>query len=201
MSAVSSHRPWSVDEFFAWQDRQGERYELVDGFPHPLRMMTGASNAHDDVVVNLIAELRIRLRGTGCRPFTADGSVETGPNRIRQPDVGIDCGPRDPKGRQAGAEAAIFEVLSPSMRAVDLLVKDGEYRRLPTLRHLIYVEITSAEILHWSRTGADSEWALEVLKGLDAVLRLGAFDIVLSLRDVYDGLELGEPIADRAASL
>ncbi len=48
-------RPWTTDEFFAWQETQPERYELVDG--HPLKMMAGALNVHDDIVVNLIATL------------------------------------------------------------------------------------------------------------------------------------------------
>jgi hypothetical protein len=26
-------RSWTVDEFFAWQEQQSERYELVDGLP------------------------------------------------------------------------------------------------------------------------------------------------------------------------
>jgi len=46
---------------FAWQERQPERYELVDGFP--IRMMAGAKNVHDDIVVNVLAELRNQLRG------------------------------------------------------------------------------------------------------------------------------------------
>ncbi len=37
-------RRWTVEEFFAWQETQPERYELVDGFP--IRMMAGAKNVH-----------------------------------------------------------------------------------------------------------------------------------------------------------
>src|ERR1700704_5271862 len=56
--------PWTIEEFFAWQDKQPERYELVDGFP--VRMMAGAKNVHDDIVVNVRAELRNQLRGGAC---------------------------------------------------------------------------------------------------------------------------------------
>ncbi len=93
-------KPWTVDQFFAWQARQTERYELVSGVP--VRMMAGAGNVHDDIVVNLLAELRGQLRGSGCRPFTDDGSLETLPGQIRRPDVGVDCGQRDPDGMKAG---------------------------------------------------------------------------------------------------
>jgi hypothetical protein len=50
------------DEFLAWQERQDRLYELVDGVPVlPLKMMTGASQAHDRVVVNIIASLAPRI--------------------------------------------------------------------------------------------------------------------------------------------
>ena len=80
-------KPWTIDAFFAWQERQAERYELVGGFP--LRMMAGTRNVHDDIVVNVLAEMRRQLRGGPCRPFTADGSVETLPGQIRRPGLGV----------------------------------------------------------------------------------------------------------------
>ena len=64
------HRTWTLEEFFAWQEGQPDRYELVDGYP--LKMMAGAKNVHDDIVVNFVGELRDQVRGTGCRPFTGD---------------------------------------------------------------------------------------------------------------------------------
>ena len=48
-------RQWTIAEFFTWQDKQPERYELVDGFP--VRMMAGAKNVHDDIVVNVLTDL------------------------------------------------------------------------------------------------------------------------------------------------
>ena len=33
------HRNWTFEEFFAWQEGQPDRYELVDGYP--LKMMAG----------------------------------------------------------------------------------------------------------------------------------------------------------------
>src|SRR5260370_41695970 len=110
-------RRWTVEEFFAWQERQPERYELVDGFP--MRMMAGAKNVHDDIVVNVLAELRNQLRGGGCRPFTSDGSVETKPGQIRRPDVGVDFGRRDPNATKATSPRGVVEVLSPTTQHSD----------------------------------------------------------------------------------
>ncbi len=73
--------PWTIDQFFDWQTRQPERYELVSGFP--IRMMAGARNVHNDIVINLLDELRARLRGGGCRPFNGDSSMY----QPQEPDV------------------------------------------------------------------------------------------------------------------
>ena len=104
--------PWTIDRFFAWQARQPDRYELVGGFP--VRMMAGARNVHDDITVNLLAELRGQLRGSGCRPFTGDGAIETLPNQIRRPDAGVDCGQRDPDAMKAALPRMVAEILSPA---------------------------------------------------------------------------------------
>jgi hypothetical protein len=49
-------KAWTIEDFFAWQELQEARYELVDG--QPLELMAGAGNVHDDIVVNLIAAFR-----------------------------------------------------------------------------------------------------------------------------------------------
>jgi Uma2 family endonuclease len=122
---------WTVEQFFEWQARQTERYELVDGFP--VRMMPGARNVHDDIVVNLLAELRGQLRGSGCRPFTSDGSIETLPGQIRRPDIGVDCGRRDPNGVKAALPRMVAEVLSPTTRDFDSYDKRAEYELVDSL--------------------------------------------------------------------
>ena len=68
----------SEEEFFAWQEKQERLYELVDGLPVlPLKMMTGASQAHDRALVNIIAALGNQLRGGPCRPTTDILAVRT----------------------------------------------------------------------------------------------------------------------------
>ena len=92
----------------------------------PLEMTAGAKNVHDDIVVNLVIELGTRLRGGPCRPITGDGSVERRPGQIRRPDVGVDCGARDPNGTKAALPKLVVEVLSPSARDFDTVAKLDE---------------------------------------------------------------------------
>lgn len=177
--------PMSVDVFFAWQDAQAERYELVAGVP--VRMMAGARNVHDDIVVNVLALLRAALRGTGCRPFTGDGSVETLPGQIRRPDVGVDCGPRDPDALKAAEPRVVVEVLSPSTRDFDAFEKVAEYRTLRTLDHILLIEPNAAEIRLWSRD-ADRTWVEARILGLDGLVALTALGIALPASEIYDGV-------------
>jgi Uma2 family endonuclease len=182
----TSRRGWNVDEFFAWQETQAERYELVDGFP--LRLMAGARNVHDDIVVNVLAELRNQLRGTGCRPFTGDGSVETEPGQIRRPDIGVDCGHRDPNGLKASSPRLIAEVLSPTTGDFDTIGKLEEYKTIATLDRILIVEPNAPEVVVWSRE-ADRTWRKSIGSGFDARIDMPEIGVTLALADIYDGVE------------
>lgn len=178
-------RRWSVQEFFAWQERQDERYELVDGVPP--RLPAGARNVHDDIVVNLVAEFRTRLRGTPCRPFTGDGSVETVPGQIRRPDLGVDCGPRDPTGLTAAEPRLVVEVLSPSTRDFDAFNELGEYKTVASLAVILLIEPNAPEIAVWRRD-TDGAWQRRLVAGLSETINLSELGMSLALADVYDGV-------------
>ncbi|MGD0102440.1 MAG: Uma2 family endonuclease [Rhodopila sp.] len=179
-------KPWTIDQFFAWQNRQNEGYELVGGFP--VRMIAGARNVHDDIVVNLLAELRGQLRGSGCRPFTGDGSIETLPGQIRRPDTGVDCGARDPNGLQAALPRLVAEVLSPSSRDFDTFEKLAEYQQVGSLDYIMVVEPNAPEVVVWSR-GAGRAWVRQVVEGLDHEVDMPAIGVTLKLAEIYDGVE------------
>ena len=87
--ASPKFKEMTPDEFLIWNLSQDERYELVDGFPVPLRSMAGASDSHDSIVINLIAALKTQLRGSDCRPSTSDKALTTSIKRVRRPDVTI----------------------------------------------------------------------------------------------------------------
>jgi hypothetical protein len=94
-------RRWTVDEFFAWQERQEDLYELVDGTP--LKLMVCVRSVHNVVVVNVVASLHLQLRGKDCRPFTGESSIESFSGQIRRPDTGVDCGKPDPNAYKAAS--------------------------------------------------------------------------------------------------
>lgn len=179
-------RRWTVEAFFAWQEKQSERYELVGGLP--VRMMAGAKNVHDDIVVNILVALGNQLRGGGCRPFTGDGSIETLPGQIRRPDLGVDCGRRDPNGLKAALPRLVVEVLSPSTRDFDTFEKLAEYRSVASLDYVMVAEPNAADVVLWRRT-ADRDWERRAIVGLDETVDLPDLGVALPLRDIYEGVQ------------
>lgn len=186
--AEPQRRSMTPEEFFAWQLDQEERYELVDGVPVPLRGMTGASDAHDAVAVNILGLLWNQLRGGPCRVATADTAVRTSIRGIRRPDVTVECAPIDRTSYEAHAPKLVVEVLSPSTRQMDRIRKVEEYKRLPTLTGIMLVEPGLAQVLVLRRDGA--EWRDEAYAGLHAVVPLPEIGASLTLRDLYEGVPL-----------
>lgn len=180
-------RRMTIEEFFDWERAQDEKCELVRGIP--FQMMTGASRQHDRIVVNLIAELRTRLRGKPCAPFTSDTAVRTGPDSIRRPDAGVDCGPFEPDGQMASEPTLVVEVLSPSTHVFDLFEKTDEYRTVPSIAYILLVEPNEPRVMLRERT-ADGGWLHHLLEGADEAVDLPGLGIRLPLAELYADVPL-----------
>lgn len=183
----------TVDEFLIWRQSQEGTWEFVDGSPrrkfaNPLNMMAGGTINHALVAANVISALRPRLRGGPCVPMGSDLAVRNLQNGVRQPDVIVECGRWQGKDVAAREPRAIFEVLSPSTRGTDLIRKADEYRRLPSVQHLVILEADLRRALVWTRD-ADG-WTLEELTNADAVLKLPYIGTELPLSEVYEDIDL-----------
>ena len=128
-----------------------------------------------------------QLRGGPCRPFTGDGSVETFPGQIRRPDLGIDCGRRNPNGFQAAEPRLVMEVLSPGTRDFDTFEKLGEYKSVESLDHIVFIEPDEALVVHWMR-GSDRRWHRHDSAGLATTLEIPDLGVRLALGEIYDGV-------------
>lgn len=181
----------TADEFLLWQRSQDRNYELVDGFPVlPLKAMTGASRAHDRIVVRILAQLLRQLEGGRCEPTTDDIAVRTPAGDIRRPDVTVECGGRDPKGSTAMEPRLVVEVLSPSTMNYDRVRKLDESRTIPSLAYILLVDTEKPQLTLYAREDAD--WLPHHFVGLDAVVDLPAIGCRLEACECFKGL----PFAD-----
>ena len=122
----------TADEFLLWQQDKDVRYELVDGIP--IGMMAGASDVHDRVVTNVIVLLQAQLRGSRCRPTTADIALRTKRRSVRRPGVLVDSAP---------LKGDVYEAPEPRDRLADAIGLDQPECRLPMSE--IYVETGLSE--------------------------------------------------------
>jgi Uma2 family endonuclease len=154
--------------------------------------MAGGSPMHSLIAANLIGELRTRLKGCPCRPFTSDLRLKVEATGLfTYPDVSVVCGPLQ---FAAGTDDTVvnptllIEVLSDSTEAYDRGEKFQHYRQLPALKEFLLVSQRLPRIEQFLRR-PNEEWALRTAQGLEATLALPSLEITLELNEVYAGVE------------
>lgn len=167
-------------EFLAWVERQPERWELWDGVA---RMMTGGSLNHSRLSRNALTALATRLGPGPCEAFGSDAAVVLGPRRVAYPDISVSCEPED--GMSVAHPVVIIEVLSPSTASYDLDEKASAYRRIASLRHLVFVRQERVSVQHLHRDAGGEDFTLTDLDRIDGILDLAAIGVGIILAELY----------------
>jgi Uma2 family endonuclease len=172
-------RPWTVEDFLAWERRQPERYEFVGGV---IRMMVGGSNAHTIIKGNVFAALRGRLRGGPCRAMAEGAKVVTATASM-YPDAVVVCGPIDLGEDQVRAPTVVVEVLSRSTEDHDRGAKWVAYRDLESLRHYLLIAQDGRRAEVYSREA--KRWSLQVMTPPEGIA-LPAIGAELTFDEIYE---------------
>ncbi len=139
MATDPHYRLLTAEEFLRIDFGPDMKAELDNGI---IRMMAGGTRAHAAVQTNLTIAVGKVLRGSGCRPYGSDMAVQTHDRSVRYPDLTIDCGsPEDrPDDLTLSDPRVVVEVLSPSTKRSDLTVKRDEYRAVPTIATIAFID-------------------------------------------------------------
>lgn len=192
MASTALKAPASLDAFLAWEDEQPERYEFLDGL---VRMMTGGTEDHDRLSVNLIALLRNALRGGPCLVHASNLKVVSrAGNASMYPELFVRSGPREGKRTRIEDAVVAVEVLSPSTAKNDLTRKRRAYTALPTMRVVVYASQDEPR-LDLVRRRPNGGFDDEVVEGLDAVLELPEIGVRLALAEIYEDTEVARAAA------
>jgi Uma2 family endonuclease len=97
------------------------------------------------------------------------------------------AGERDDASLEAEDVRLVVEVLSPSMRELDMFAKLDEYKSVASIRHILLVEPNAPRAILWSRDAAQ-EWMHANLEGWDAAAELPSLGLSIPLREIYAGL-------------
>jgi len=167
------------EAYLAYEREQSIRHELVDGY---LYAMTGASDRHEEIALNLAAALRVHLRGSKCRAYKGDLKLRIGDDFF-YPDVFVRCGEARGDPYFKSDPVLIAEVLSPSTQRYDRGDKRLAYTSLSSLQEylLIAQDQWRVDVLRRA-TG----WAVETLTRPDTRLHLASVDLSISLAELYE---------------
>lgn len=183
IAAREEKRFFTPEEYFAWEELQLEKHELIDGRVYA---MTGGTRNHSDIAGNFLLRIKPHLRGSGCKTYNSDCRVNILNTRnYTYPDLSVTCDPRDNSSPQyITYPCLIVEVLSDSTEAYDRGKKFDKYRRNPNL--IDYVLVSSDEmaidIYHKNDAG---DWLILSYRAGDSV-ELKSIGLSLAIEQLYE---------------
>lgn len=180
------------EEYFAWEEQQLEKHELINGQVYPMGIyaMTDGSKNHSLLAARLITFFSNHLEGSGCETATSDLRINiVGTNNYTYPDVSVTCDDRDKTTTQyITYPCLIVEVLSASTEAYDRGGKFRMYRQNPALIDYLLVSSTSIEIDLYHKNDA-GDWLIINYKPGDTI-ELKSINLNFPIEQVYRGLNL-----------
>lgn len=134
MPIPARKEPYTFADILSWDE--GEHVEIISGEAF---MMAPPSRRHQEVSGELFRQLANFLEGKRCKVYPApfgvrlfeqDGDSPENVDTVVEPDISVVCDPGklDQHGCK-GAPDLIIEILSPSTRRHDRLVKLNLYQR------------------------------------------------------------------------
>jgi Uma2 family endonuclease len=169
------------------EDAADVRHEFVEGRMYAL---AGASDAHNQIVVNIVATVRPQVRGTDCRIYANDMRLRVSSQLYYYPDVMVVCDLSDNEANIRSRPCALIEVLSPSTELIDQREKVLVYKQVPSLNTYVIVHQTERLIEHHYRIEGDI-WGIDELAS-DGEFLIPCNDIRLTLDDLYEDVTFND---------
>ena len=184
MSSLAAQTIFTPEEYLASERKATLKSEYING---EILAMSGASNAHNLITLDIGTELNIQLRARECLVYTNDMRVRTSPmGSYFYPDVVVVCG--EPQFEDNVFDTLlnpilVMEVLSPSTEVYDKGEKFRHYQELASLREYILVSQDRVRVEHYRLT--KTQWVQTEFRAPEDVLPLASIGCELPLQDIY----------------
>ena len=193
MSAQPKAR-YTLEEYLELDGKSEARLEYWNG---EVFDMSGVSEEHAQIEVNITMHLGARLAAKGCRIFPANMRIKV-PSRppYRYGDLSALCG--QAQFEQIGGVDAllnpslIIEVLSDSTEAYDRGDKFSYYKSIPSFCEYLLVAQHRPHLSQFIKQG-DGSWLQREFNDLTDVVKLTTMNCELPLREIYQGVSFPEP--------
>ena len=195
MVALSDSQFISPEDYLELEANSLEKHEYVDG---EIYAMTGTTDYHNTISINLTTLIKNHLRGSNCRVYMADVKARIEKrNRFYYPDLMVTCDQRDCAARTLRERETslyksfpklVIEVLSPSTEAKDRGRKFSDYITLDSLEEYVLVNAKEQKIEIF-RPSAQGGWNFQEYYLEGETFPLHSLDLELAFTDVYEDVE------------
>ena len=178
---------FTPEEYFAWEDKQLEKHEYIDG---EVYAMSGGSVNHGRIAIKCTAMFDAHLENSSCITGNSDIKVSiVNSNNYTYPDASVTCDERDKStANYFTYPCLIVEVLSDSTEAYDRGGKFRMYRNNPILKDYLLVSSARIEMDLYRKNDA-GDWIIINYKEGD-VVELKSINLSFPIEQVYRGLVL-----------
>jgi Uma2 family endonuclease len=181
--STSAHKlPITAAEYLEGELRSELRHEFVDGRVYA---MSGASRRHNEICLDLAANLQAQLRGGPSRTYIEAVKVQIADDigeAYYYPDVFVACEPNDDDSHVVQHPKLIIEVLSESTARIDRSDKLTNYKRIPSVEEIVLIEQDWPEILVFRRS---EKWKRNLYTQFETIVRLDSIGYAAPLASFY----------------
>jgi len=153
--------------------------------------MTGGSDDHSRLSINLLTEINLHLRDSDCQFFSGDVKVNYADDFFYYADAFVTCDRRDRKDRYVKRyPKLIAEVLSPSTEEFDRGMKFEDYQSLDSLEEYMLISQTEMRVECRRRVASSRDrWETELYR-LGERVNLKSIGLEVTVADLYRGISL-----------
>jgi Uma2 family endonuclease len=174
----------SLEDYFTLEETGEIRHEYYRG---SIFAMTGGSERHNLISLDVGTELNLQLRGSSCRAYGTDFRLKIEASGLyTYPDLSVICGDTQTVDKRHDTyrnPIVLIEVLSESTKDYDRGQKFEFYRTIPTLQAYLVIaqDRPHVELFRRQHDG----WFMTEYQALDAVVPLDAIRCTLPLSAIY----------------
>ena len=189
MTQALEKKTYTREEYLDTEIVSEERHEFING---EIRLMTGGTPNHNDIVSNLLIALKLGLRKRAFRTFVADQRLWIRERNIyTYPDIMVLEQPiqlQESRTDTVMNPCLIAEVLSKSTKDYDRSEKFRSYRTIKTFQEYLLIDQYQIHVEHYVKT-AEHQWLLSEYTDPQVTLTLNSVDIHLKIADLYENIE------------
>jgi Uma2 family endonuclease len=190
--SAQPHHLMTPEEYLVFEEQSEEKHEYYGG---NLVALAGGNRIHSIICSNINASFHRQVRERPCVVYTSDMKIKAEqPRKYMYPDVAVVCGEsrfEDATQRVLLNPTVVIEVLSDSTEKHDRGKKFQYYRSIESFQEYVLVAQDTRHVDHYTKQ-SDNLWLLTSFDQEDAYLQLASINCTLTIKEIYEKVQLSD---------